>query len=100
MQCTQVPRFLNVLLIRVLCFQLTAGVVISSCNCEGKKTGGTKKSVQYYLSTFDTVDNQDHTYESYLFYAAAVCSRASADLHRRAIKVPKRAIKRNKVASI
>lgn len=56
--------------------------------------------VQYYLSTFHTVDNQDHKYESYLFYTAAVCSSACTDPHGRAIKVPKRAIKRNKAASI
>lgn len=37
---------------------------------------------------------------SYLLDAAAVCSIASADLHRRAIKVPERAIRQNKVASI
>lgn len=38
--------------------------------------------------------------EGYLFYAAAVRSCASTELHARAIKVTERAIKRNKVASI
>lgn len=56
--------------------------------------------VQYYLSTFDTADNQDDTLESYLLYIAAGCSGAFADLHRGAIKVPKRVIRQNKVASI
>lgn len=56
--------------------------------------------VQKYLSWFDTVDNKEHTHESYLLQSVTVCSSVSADLHRRAIKVPKRAIRKNKVATI